>query len=279
MTGWHVSEVLAADYAADRASELDAWSLEKHVESCQECAARVSWHVAAGSDGAVVADVRAMVLAEAQAYGRPGRFGSMVRVYWAVGPALRGPWLLALLFVIAGTFGLAFGAGYAHARPVLLALAPTLPLAGVALSYGRHADPMYDLVASTPASGLYLLLARTAVVLAVSIPLLTAAGALLPADAGGPGLATWLLPALALTLAALALGSYVGCYVAASILAACWTAAVMAPRFDALSMNLSDRLDLLVSGTGAQSGWAIGAAVCAGVLVLRRASFDYRENL
>ncbi|MGW7476057.1 zf-HC2 domain-containing protein, partial [Streptomyces cyaneofuscatus] len=143
--------------------------------------------------------------------GVPPRLSRAARVVWAAGPALRGAWLVALVVVALGAVALSYGAGLgASVRPLLLVTAPVLPLAGVALSYGLHADPLYEIATSTPAGGLRLLLTRAAAVLAVSVPALTLAGAVLPVAAGGPGAAAWLLPGLALTLAALALGSFVG---------------------------------------------------------------------
>ncbi|MGW5180615.1 zf-HC2 domain-containing protein [Streptomyces cyaneofuscatus] len=143
--------------------------------------------------------------------GVPPRLSRAARVVWAAGPALRGAWLVALVVVALGAVALSYGAGLgASVRPLLLVTAPVLPLAGVALSYGLHADPLYEIATSTPSGGLRLLLTRAAAVLAVSVPALTLAGAVLPVEAGGPGAAAWLLPGLALTLAALALGSFVG---------------------------------------------------------------------
>ncbi|WP_404948778.1 zf-HC2 domain-containing protein [Streptomyces sp. ARC14] len=143
--------------------------------------------------------------------GVPPRLSRVARVVWAAGPALRGAWLVPLVVVVLGAVALSYGAGLgASVRPLLLVTAPVLPLAGVALSYGLHADPLYEIATSTPAGGLRLLLTRAAAVLAVSVPALTLAGAVLPVAAGGPGAAAWLLPGLALTLAALALGSFVG---------------------------------------------------------------------
>ncbi|WP_371792168.1 hypothetical protein OG285_24000 [Streptomyces sp. NBC_01471] len=189
------------------------------------------------------------------------------------------------MLVVLGAAGLAHGAGLAGARAVLLALAPVVPVAGVAVSHGRHADPMHEIVASTPSGGLRLLLIRTATVLVTGVPLLTGAEALLPADDGVPGAATWLLPGLALTLGSLALGSYVGCRAAAAALGTGWACAVLLPAaaagpsggpflFDAVSGQLSS----IVSGASAQSGWAVAASLCAGLLALRRHSFDRMEK-
>ncbi|WP_455362294.1 zf-HC2 domain-containing protein [Streptomyces sp. SYSU K21746] len=287
-TTWHVSAALAARYAAGSATETDAWSLEKHVEVCGSCAARVSAAVRSGGAGPRLDDVRAAVLSAVAPAASlvpslpertppvplPGRLRPG-RLLWAAGPALRGAWLVAVVLVAAGAVGLAYGAGFAGARPLLLAVAPVLPLAGVALSYGRHTDPMYEISAATPSGGLRLLLTRAAAVLAVSVPLLTAAGAVVPAAAGVPGAAAWLLPGLALTLAALALGSFVGCRTAAAAVGSGWTLAVVMPAAATPSPGLVADLAPYLSGAAAQGAWAAAAVVCAGLLAVRRHSFDF----
>ncbi|WP_328583505.1 zf-HC2 domain-containing protein [Streptomyces sp. NBC_00370] len=287
MTTWHVTDQLAELYAAGAAREPDAWSLEKHVEACGPCAVRVSAAVRAGAAGPVLAGVRAAVLAAVPApapTSRPRRIGAAGRLLWAAGPALRGAWAVALVLVAAGAVALAYGAGYAGGRPVLLALAPVLPLAGVAVSYGPYADPMHEITASTPGGGLRLLLTRSVAVLAASLPLLTLAGALLPAYAGVPGAAAWLLPGLTLTLAALALGSYTGCRTATAVIGGGWLLAVLAapavqPRAgDGLPLPparaLAEQLTQLLAGATAQGGWAVAALLCAGLLALRRQAYD-----
>ncbi|MFD8385994.1 zf-HC2 domain-containing protein, partial [Streptomyces sp. NPDC059679] len=209
-------------------------------------------------------------------------------VAWAAGPAVRGPWLVAMLVTGVVAAGAARAAGVSGVRPLLLVLAPVLPSAGVAVSYGRHADPMHELAASTPSGGLRLLLTRTAAVLAVSVPLLTLVGQLLPAAAGAPAASAWLLPGLALTLAALALASYVGCRIATCAVTAGWLLAVGAPALLAgpadgervpLAEAVSDSLAAVLSGPAAQSCWAATAALCAGLLALRRTSFDHLERM
>ncbi|WP_407287346.1 zf-HC2 domain-containing protein [Streptomyces sp. BP-8] len=293
---------MSARYADGSLPESATWSLERHLEACTPCATTVSRAVGAtGVATAVLAEIRGSVLlaiAEAEAHEAAGaahhpspspnrRLG---RALWAAGPALRGPWVVALLLVCAAAAGLAYGAGFDGARPLLLAFAPVLPLAGVALSYGPHADPMYEISATTPSGGLRLLLTRTAAVLGVSLPLLTAVGAFLPGPPGIPGAAAWLLPALALVLGALALGSYVGCRTATGIVAAGWTFAVLLPVFSVSGDGggdsggdgrtlpvtaLAEQLAQYLSGVSVQGGWAVAAALCAGVLALRRHSFDF----
>ncbi|MER5616172.1 zf-HC2 domain-containing protein [Streptomyces sp. NPDC002215] len=309
MPHWHVSEELAGRYAAGSVPETDAWSVEKHVEACGGCAARLSAAVRARPEaGAALDAVRAGVLAAVVAEGvseeevsaggasprepargvrrrSPGAATRAGRLLWAAGPALRGPWLLALVLVAVGAVALAYGAGAGAGeavRPLLLVVAPVLPLAGVALSYGRHADPMHEITAATPSGGVRLLLTRTAAVLAVSIPALTLAGAALPASAGRPGAAAWLLPGLAMTLAALALGSYVGCRTGATSVAVAWAATVVLPAFAAsppASVAAAASAARYFAGPAAQAGWAAGALVCAALLAVRRRSFDHLETL
>ncbi|MFF2699223.1 zf-HC2 domain-containing protein [Streptomyces cyaneofuscatus] len=316
---WHVDGELAARYAAGTAAESDAWSLEKHVEACGACAAAVSSAVRAGPEtGPLLAGIRAAVLERAvqepresvgsRAYadngtgpavgtstgagttttvtgagttGVPPRLSRAARVVWAAGPALRGAWLVALVVVALGAVALSYGAGLgASVRPLLLVTAPVLPLAGVALSYGLHADPLYEIATSTPSGGLRLLLTRAAAVLAVSVPALTLAGAVLPVAAGGPGAAAWLLPGLALTLAALALGSFVGGRRGAAAVGAAWLAFVVAPAATGgpAGAALMAGASPYFAGPAVQSGWAAGAVACALLLAARRRSFDHLET-
>ncbi|MEU2287992.1 zf-HC2 domain-containing protein [Streptomyces sp. NPDC013178] len=198
------------------------------------------------------------------------------RALWAAGPAVRGAWLPAVLLVALGALALAYGAGVDGARPLLLAAAPVVPVLGVALSYGPHADPLHEITAATPSGGLRLLLTRTVAVLAVSLPLLTLAGLLLPAS-GAPGAAAWLLPGLALTLATLALAGYVGCRVAAAVTGGGWLCAVPVPALvssaDAPLTPLTAQLSLFLEGPLAQGAWAAAAVLCAAALAARRTAY------
>ncbi|MFC9703843.1 zf-HC2 domain-containing protein [Streptomyces sp. NPDC056943] len=297
---WHVTEALALRYAEGAATETDAWSLEKHVESCSLCAGRVSAAVRAGAAGPALASVRAELLASVGHRPAPvptvaSPLGRWARLWWAAGPALRGSWVVAVALVLGGAYALAYGAGFQGARSWLLALSPVLPLGGVAVSYGRHADPLYEITAATPSGGLRLLLTRAAAVLTVCVPLLTAGGALLPPVAGFPGAAAWLLPGLALTLGTLALGSFVGCRAAAATVAGGWLLAVTGPLLGPSATGPSGTgfSGTGLSGTGegsaatiahyfsgptAQGSWAAAALACAALLVLRRRSFDHLET-
>ncbi|MEW1867397.1 zf-HC2 domain-containing protein [Streptomyces caelestis] len=295
MNDWHASDHLMTRYADGSLPESDAWSLETHLERCGGCAVRVSRAVRATAAEAVLAEVREAVLAEApaaapapaperpaaaRAHRWPSAGSRAVRVLWALGPAVRGAWLPAVLLVAVGAVALAHGGGFAHARPWLLALAPVVPVAGVALSYGPHADPMHEITAATPAAGLRLVLTRTAAVLAVSLPLLTLAGALLPST-GAPNAAAWLLPGLTLTLASLALAGYVGLRAATAVTGGAWLCAVLGPVLTApggLTRELGLRLSSYLGGAPAQGGWAAAAVLSAALLAARRPAFHFLEK-
>lgn len=319
---WHVDAVTSQEYAHGTLAEADCWSVEKHLEGCASCAGRVSAAVARTSAAPLLAEVRGSLLAVCEpaaeqvgvdpprrrddafplsttsasdqgsgaVQARPPMVAAGVgagvalwgRLLWAAGPALRGAWLVALLLVCAGAIGLAHGLGAHSARPMLLALAPLLPLAGVALSYGPRSDPLHEITASTPSGGLRLLLIRSMAVLGVSLPLLTSVGAFLPAPAGVPSAATWLLPGVALTLATLALSSFVGCRLAAGTVASGWCFAVLVPLSGEAAGSqahhtftaLVDQLTQYFGGPAAQSSWAVAAALCACLLAFRRHAFD-----
>lgn len=298
---WHVRSEDALAYAAGSLPETDCWSLEKHLEACPSCAGRVSEAVRAGESAPRLARTRAelmSVVAAGAARPRTGRSvaalrARAVRVGWAAGPALRLPWLVALVSVAALAVVMARLARFDDARPLMLALAPVLPLAGPALSYGRYADPLHEVAASTPSGGLRLLLIRTAFVLGMSMPLLTLTGVLLPSAPGTPGAAAWLLPGLALTLATLALASYTGCRAAAAGVSATWLTGVAlasrsglvpgtgggSPGESAFTTALTAALSDALAGPAAQGCWAAAAALCAGLLALRRTSFDHLEKM
>ena len=281
---WHASAGLVARYADGSLAEPDAWSLEKHLESCPGCAALVSRAVRGTAAGAVLDEVREAVLGAAPAgaarsVAAPApALSRLARLLWAAGPAVRGAWLPAVLLVAVGAMVLGYGGGVPGARALLLAIAPVVPVAGVALSYGPHADPLYEVVAASPAGGLRLALTRTAAVLAVSLPLLTLTGLLLPAS-GAPAAAAWLLPGLALTLGTLALASFVGCRTAAGVTAGGWLCAVGAPVPGApggeITTRLAEQLSRCFDGAGAQGAWAAAAVLSAALLMARRPAYDH----
>ena len=114
-------------------------------------------------------------------------------------PALRRSWFIALALVVLTGLIAVDEANPRSSLFVLLFLAPLTPVAGVALAYGRWADPGHELHVTTPMHGLRLLVIRSVTVLTVSITVI--GGLALLGDLTRPYAAAWLLPALATTAA------------------------------------------------------------------------------
>ncbi|MFD7892377.1 zf-HC2 domain-containing protein, partial [Streptomyces albidoflavus] len=96
----HLDAAAATRYASGRLPEPASWQVERHLEGCGACAARVSAAARATAAGPTLAAVRSAVLAEVaglaptpEAPPAPVRApSSLARLRWAAGPALRGPW-------------------------------------------------------------------------------------------------------------------------------------------------------------------------------------------
>ncbi|MEV7776235.1 zf-HC2 domain-containing protein [Kitasatospora sp. NPDC086791] len=264
MNGEHASGRLIEDYArGDTAMAADTvWALEAHLETCAPCRARLAASVATGApDVAALLDtVRAGLEPQLDAV-RPAP-ARRYRPRWVSGwlTPVMTPWL-AMTVVVTLTALLLDAVApptfFGGSSP-LVPIAPVLPLCGVAASWSRALDPAHELTASTARAGLPLLLRRTTAVLVLVLPGLLLGGRL----TGTMTAAQWLLPSLAFTSTALALGSVVGVTRAAVGLAAAWGAVVVVPAWavghvpPALQFLLQpDRLPawglLLALGTGA----------------------------
>lgn len=269
MSADHASMRLIDEYArGDTTMAADTvWALEAHLETCATCRSRLSSAVATGAPGiaALVDTVRAGLEPQLDAAVRaPSR---RYRPRWVsawMTPAM-APWLamtltvilVALLLDVAGPPSL-----FGDASPVLL-VAPVLPLCGVAASWSRGLDPAYELTASTARAGLPLLLRRTTAVLLVALPGLLVEGWL----TGAMTAAQWLLPSLAFTSTALALGSVVGVSRAAAALVAVWGAVIAGPAWATGHAPLAlepDRLPL----------WGLLLALGVGAVIARRNAYS-----
>jgi hypothetical protein len=187
----------------------------------------------------------------------------------AATPALRWSSLVAVLVVLAaavafqrgGTDGSVYG---------FLVLAPLLPLAGVALAFGSRFDPVAELTRSTPTPAFEILLARAVAVVATTTALSAAASAVL--GRGGWEVTAWLLPALGLTAATLALSTWMPTEWAAVGLGGAWVAgAAVSWRLDDASDEVARFVAFRPSG---QLLAAVVFALAATVLVRRRDSLD-----
>ena len=223
---WHVDDAALRAYADGTLDFAAEASVEAHLLACAACRTLVAPATepqrleAVWNEVVDAIDVPRASLLE-RFLLRSGVDGSTARLLGAT-PSLTTAWLgsvtVALFFAIVAAHSSSSG------TLVFLLLAPVLPVAGVAAAYGPHADPAYDVAMAAPYSSFRLLMLRSAAVLATTALLAAAAAALLPTQAW---LAVgWLLPALALTGATLALATRFDAVWSAGAVTVVWLTAV-----------------------------------------------------
>ncbi|MFE9458813.1 zf-HC2 domain-containing protein [Streptomyces californicus] len=266
MSAEHPSDRLVDRYArGDTGLPADElWAVEAHLDACAPCRARLAEAAAdVPAVTSLLASVRAGLEPELDRVAPAPRRRRRLTA-WAT--PVMGPWLAMVVGVTAVAVLLDRTAGWTWGASPVLLLAPALPLAGVAAAWSRALDPAFELTAVTPRAGLALLLRRTLTVLAVVLPVHLAAGLLT-----GVALAQWLLPSLALTATALALGGVIGIGRATAVLGTLWTAAVLAPAaaLGRIFLLQPEHLPL----------WALTFAAAAGVVLVRRRVYATPEGL
>ncbi|MDQ0955419.1 hypothetical protein QFZ24_009342 [Streptomyces phaeochromogenes] len=242
----------------------EVWAVEAHLEMCRVCRERLAAAVGAGVP-AVASLVDTVwsglepqlavtaTMPRRRRWSAPlSRWMTPTMVPWLA--MVVGVTLVALLLDLSDT-----GSGEVS---LVLLLAPVLPVLGVAASWSRGLDPAYELTASVPRAGLYLVLRRTASVLAVVVPLLLVGG-----WATGVMVAQWLLPCLAFASTTLALGGVVGVTRAAVVLATVWAVVVVAP-------TLATSRTTFALQTGGLPVWGLILALGIGVVVARRGAYS-----
>jgi hypothetical protein len=145
----------------------------------------------------------------------------------AATPALRWSWAVAVAVVLIVAASAGDNDWASDDRlSVMLALAPVLPVAAVAGSFGPTADRAYEVHLVTPLSGLRLLLLRTVTVLMAAIGLSGVAALVAPAGGGWLRVA-WLAPSLATTACTLAVGAKWGVNRAGLAVTTAWLTTVV----------------------------------------------------
>lgn len=267
--GWHLDEELAHRYADGHVPGVLAASIEQHLASCPACRALLRPAVPAERLAAVWDQVLERVQAPPvgrleRLLRRAGLDEPTARLV-AVTPLLRTSWLAGTVLVL--VLALLAAGTDAQAVALFLVLAPVLPVAGVALTFGPAADPAHEIVASTPYSPVRLLAVRTLVVVSTTFLPTALAALLLPVQLG---LAlAWLLPALALTVGTLALSTRMAPYVAASALGIGWVSLVL--------FGVARHDPLLIAAPTVQLACLVGLALSTTVLLVR--SNDLAEIL
>ena len=226
-TTWHAEPAVLAAYVEGSLDDVRASSFEAHLLTCDRCRDGVATSTTADAIdrmwGSVVDTIdtphRSAVERLLLALRVPEH---LARLLMAT-PSLRLSWLVAEALALGFAVIAANGTSGQDEELVLflfLVVAALLPVAGVAVAFGPGIDPTYEVAAAAPMPADRLLLIRAAAVLASSVSITALAALALPdLDAIA---AAWLLPALGLTAATLALGTWVRPLVAAASVALTW---------------------------------------------------------
>jgi hypothetical protein len=265
MSPWHVSDDDLRRYLGRTLDAPALWSTEAHLAGCRLC--RSSLADLAGPDLIDAGWARIDAAIDAPVPGPVERLLTLTGVpdhtarLLAAIPALRLSWLAAVVV----TLGLTAVIANLAEPLVFLAIAPLLPLAGVAASFGPGIDPTYEITVVAPVHSFRLLLLRCVAVLSANTALCGLATLAIPGhDLAAIG---WFLPSLAVTVVALLLMPGLGPVRAAAIAGVVWAALV------AVTAGVASGRSVLFTPAGQLLIAVVGAA--AAVVVARRGhAFD-----
>jgi len=269
---WHVQSELLERYARGDVDAAQSYSVEAHLPTCPQCCGQIAQLVDGGRLERVWEGVEERLDAPRRgpvegALMRVGVPGQVARLLGAT-PALRLSWLLGCALVLG--FAVWAASRREEGLALFLAVAPLLPLAGVAAAYGPDVDPTYEIGLAAPMRSFRLLLIRAVAVLASTTVMAAIAAIALPGLQWSA--AAWLAPSLGLTLASLALAARVSAPVACGSLAVLWVLVVGAAWRLALE-------PMIVFGTAGQLTCALVAALAALVLAHNADRFERRGGI
>jgi anti-sigma factor RsiW len=275
-TTWHADPALLARYADDDLDDVRATSLEAHLLSCDACRERLTPFVAAEPLETVWQHIETTLDAP--------RSGMVERVLVRLGvhehvarllsatPSLRLSWFIAEAIALGSAAVAAHhGAGTRAGGSTLflfLVVAALAPVAGVAAAFGPKVDPSYEIGIASPLRSDRLLFLRATAVLVCSLVIAGLAALALPGF--DRSVVVWLLPALGLTLATLAVATWLTPITSACVVGLSWALLAAAG-----SVSASDPLALFHAL--AQIGYLL--AIAASLLVLARRGAVYEGRI
>lgn len=266
---WHADESLLTAYLDGRASAAVSASVEQHLVHCGQCRSGVRQLSdpvpLQGIWDSIVADISAPDPTRLEVFlrrlGLPDRDAVLVRS----APAVRGAWILGILLcLLFATIAAASGAAYGSV--LFLWSAPLVPVLAVAMSFGPHADPSWELAVSSPTSPVRLILLRSGVVIATAVPLSALAGAVLPGSSWAS--IAWLVPSLAGVTLTLALATWWQVTHAGAGVALTWTVVSGVAAADGYRSSVGSATAHLLSA-GVLPVYLVIAVVAGAVLALR----------
>ena len=273
MNTWHADADLLDRYTSGEIDDAQAYSIEAHLLACGHCRSALAGHAHADMLVRAWAGVVDTLDAPRTGVVERGLLSLGVRDHvarlLAATPSLSLSWFAAEAIAL-GFAVIAANAAATNGRGDLglllfLVVAALLPVGGVAAAYGPGVDPTYEVAQSSPMRSYRLLLIRSTAVLVSTVALAAVAALALPALDWHA--AAWLLPSLGLTLATLALSTWVRPLVAAGIVAVAWVFVAIAATYDR-----ADRL--VVFHGGGQIALLVLAAVSVVALARRRETFE-----
>ncbi len=287
---WHTDATTLASYLDGGLSEAYACSVEAHLLACERC--RLALAVTStdrDSAGATHPAHESMhertwarVLDEVDRPSSDPILRLLVR-WWPeheLRPVLAAP-VLRKAGCAAGVVLLAIATLVANLRPgvgltLFLVVAPIVPLIGVSLAYSHPDELCGEIADALPYRRFRLLLARTAAVVGLTIPVMVLLSIALPGDL--PTALLWLAPSLAMCSLALALSSLLDTRIVAAGLVVLWLIATTG-TWQAASTRLSvDQLldRSYVFDPRGQLLLLCVAAVSLAVAVMRRSAYAVR---
>lgn len=271
-TDWHIDPDDLARYADGQAGPAQLASVEAHLGRCSRCRAALSGRVAVGSAASTGDDPVWTGIADRIDGGHRllRRWPRLATVSLASPPLMIATTLVAGLLVLLVIAARLWSARYATAT--LVTLGPITPLVAAHVAFGPRVDPAGRMAAAAPiASGrVAALRALAATLLACVAGLAVTPLTTLPAA----DVVVWLLPALAGTALAVAIGTFVDATAPSIVLALGWFLAVGVWLAGAPRALRGVTLDGLVSDRADVQIVLVVATVAAGVVALWRNDAD-----